>query len=63
MLNHIAAGRTDLAFDHLNAGHPPDPTNADGASLSDWCACDDGAGLAANRLGRPRPLGPTDPRP
>jgi len=61
MLNRIAAGRTDLAFDHLNARHPPDSTDADGASLSARWACYDGAGQAANRLGRP--LGPTAPRP
>ena len=38
MLDRIAAGRTDLVFDHLAAGHPSDAADRNGVSLLSWCA-------------------------
>ena len=38
MLERIAAGRTDLVFDALAAGHPPDAADAQGVPLIQWCA-------------------------
>jgi ankyrin repeat protein len=37
MLERIAEGRTDLVFDYLAQGHPPNSTTGD-ASLIQWCA-------------------------
>ena len=38
MLARIAAGRTDLVFDHVAAGHPATASDGDGLSLLYWCA-------------------------
>lgn len=38
MLEQITAGRTDLVFDYLTAGHAATSTSADGVSLLQWCA-------------------------
>ena len=38
MLDRIAAGRTDLVFEYLSAGHPATTRDADGVSLLAWCA-------------------------
>jgi uncharacterized protein len=38
MIEHIAAGRTDLVFDHLAKGHDARAADADGVSLVQWCA-------------------------
>lgn len=38
MLARIAAGRTDLVFDYVGAGHPPTARDGDGLSLLYWCA-------------------------
>lgn len=38
MLERIAEGRTDLVFDYLAQGHPPNSRTRDGASLIQWCA-------------------------
>lgn len=38
MLEKIIDGRTDLVFDYLEAGHPPNSTDPDGVSLIRWCA-------------------------
>jgi ankyrin repeat protein len=38
MIDRIADGRTDLVFDFLADGHPPNATDADGVSLINWCA-------------------------
>lgn len=38
MIDRIADGRTDLVWDHLDAGHPPDAVDEGGVSLLEWCA-------------------------
>lgn len=38
MLDFIAAGRTDLVFEYLEAGHAADSKDRDGVSLIAWCA-------------------------
>jgi ankyrin repeat protein len=38
MLDRIAAGRTDLVFDYLTAGHGAGSADADGVTLLQWCA-------------------------
>lgn len=38
IIERIADGRTDLVFDHLAAGNPPDQTDAGGVPLIRWCA-------------------------
>ena len=38
MLERICAGRTDLVFDYLEAGHAADTTDGDGVCLLEWCA-------------------------
>lgn len=38
MLERIAEGRTDLVFEYLAEGHPPDSRTSDGASLIQCCA-------------------------
>jgi len=38
MLDRIADGRTDLVFDYLAQGHPPNAMDANGVSLMQWCA-------------------------
>jgi len=38
MLDRITDGRTDLVFDYIAAGNPPDSKDADGVSLIQWCA-------------------------
>lgn len=38
MLDRIADGRTDLVFDYLAQGHPPDAVDGAGVSLITWCA-------------------------
>lgn len=38
MLARIAAGRTDLVFDYVKAGHPATARDGDGSSLLYWCA-------------------------
>ena len=38
MLARIAAGRTDLVFDYVAAGHAPTMRDRDGLSLLYWCA-------------------------
>jgi uncharacterized protein len=38
MLERIAEGRTDLVFDYLAKGHPPNSKTPDGVSLIQWCA-------------------------
>ena len=37
MLEKIAEGRTDLAFDYVKKGHPPSSKTSDGTSLIRWC--------------------------
>lgn len=37
-LARIAAGRTDLVFDYVAAGHPATARDGDGTSLLYWCA-------------------------
>ena len=37
-LSRIAAGRTDLVFDHVGAGHAATAHDGDGLSLLYWCA-------------------------
>jgi ankyrin repeat protein len=37
-LPRIAAGRTDLVFDYVNAGHAATERDGDGSSLLYWCA-------------------------
>ncbi|MEO7855725.1 MAG: hypothetical protein ABIU76_01835, partial [Gemmatimonadaceae bacterium] len=37
-LSRIAAGRTDLVFDHVGAGHAATARDGDGLSLLYWCA-------------------------
>ncbi len=37
-LARIAAGRTDLVFDYVKAGHPATARDGDGSSLLYWCA-------------------------
>jgi uncharacterized protein len=38
VLDRIKAGRTDLVFDYLSAGHPASATDEDGTTLVQWCA-------------------------
>jgi len=38
VLNQILAGRTDLVFEYLAAGHPATSTDSQGVSLLKWCA-------------------------
>ena len=38
MLDRIAAGRTDLVFEYVGAGHPASARDADDVSLLAWCA-------------------------
>lgn len=38
IIERIADGRTDLVFEHLAAGNPPDQTDAGGVPLIRWCA-------------------------
>ncbi|MCG3148876.1 MAG: hypothetical protein PCFJNLEI_02325 [Verrucomicrobiae bacterium] len=38
MLERISAGRTDLVFDYIAAGHPATATDNTGCSLIKWCA-------------------------
>lgn len=38
MLDRIADGRTDLVFEHVNAGHDAGAKDANGVSLLQWCA-------------------------
>lgn len=38
MLDRIADGRTDLVFDWLSQGNPPDFRDANGVTLMQWCA-------------------------
>jgi uncharacterized protein len=38
MLDRIAAGRTDLVFTYVAAGHAADATDGGGVSLLQWCA-------------------------
>jgi len=38
MLERIAEGRTDLVFEYVGQGHPPNSKTNDGASLLQWCA-------------------------
>jgi uncharacterized protein len=38
MLERIAEGRTDLVFDYVAEGNPPNCTTTDGGSLMQWCA-------------------------
>jgi uncharacterized protein len=38
MLERIAEGRTDLVFDYVKQGHPPNSKTSDGGSLMQWCA-------------------------
>lgn len=38
VIRRIAAGRTDLVFDHITAGHVATATDPDGTSLLQWCA-------------------------
>lgn len=38
MLDRIAAGRTDLVFEYVGAGHPATTRDAGGVSLLAWCA-------------------------
>ncbi len=38
MIERIAAGRTDLVFDHLAGGGAPDARDASGGTLLGWCA-------------------------
>jgi uncharacterized protein len=40
MLERIAEGRTDLVFDYVAEGNPPNSTTSDGSSLMQWCAYD-----------------------
>lgn len=38
MLDRIAEGRTDLVFDYLAQGNPPNSRTSDGSLLIQWCA-------------------------
>ncbi|HTR26853.1 MAG TPA: hypothetical protein VMI10_22975 [Terriglobales bacterium] len=38
MLERIAEGRTDLVFQHVGPGNPPNSKTSDGAALIQWCA-------------------------
>jgi ankyrin repeat protein len=38
LLDRIVNGRSDLVFDYLAAGNPPDAADEDGVSLLQWCA-------------------------
>jgi len=38
IIERIAGGRTDLVFEHLAAGNPPDQADAGGVPLIKWCA-------------------------
>jgi palmitoyltransferase len=38
LIPRIANGRTDLVFDHLEAGNPAGAADEDGVSLLQWCA-------------------------
>jgi ankyrin repeat protein len=38
MFDRIADGRTDLVFDLIAAGNPPDAADEDGVSLIQWCS-------------------------
>jgi ankyrin repeat protein len=38
LVDRIANGRTDLVFDHIAGGNPPDAADEDGVSLIQWCA-------------------------
>jgi uncharacterized protein len=38
LLDRIANGRTDLVFDQIAAGNPPDAADGEGVSLIQWCA-------------------------
>jgi ankyrin repeat protein len=38
MLERIAEGRTDLVFDYVAQGNPPNARTSDGGSLMEWCA-------------------------
>ena len=37
MLEKIAEGRTDLVFDYVEMGNPPNSRTSDGTSLIQWC--------------------------
>lgn len=38
MLDRIVDGRTDLVFEYVAAGNPPESTDGNGVSLIRWCA-------------------------